>query len=191
MTLEELLFDFEQTEAAGNGNMQVSKAFGYLKLDCRNLAIVEDGLLSKITVGICANQDVALLTVSDFVEKIRYFMKEIHNSDALNVTVNGRSILYTTGKDGVIAPVTIRDIDVDKFIEERINEGHNWLKEFFNMGISAKEIPHTPKNYARDYALYVGTRSYLTPYAESISDEQMRQKVFLNAIREFVDEKQP
>ena len=203
MTLFELLFILEQIESVGNGNYLLSDEFGYLKTGTRSLAAIEEEIMDEDVLFLHQKQpDTPFYTVSEFVEYIQNLVKS--DDSLINKTVilkNVRfyqgtaqkfmdlSILYFAQNGNILAPATVRNIDTDAFIRERIDQGINWMKEFFHKGISAAELPSTePNNYKRDYLEYIRVKDQLVTHLAYISKDKNRKNVFLQAVEELTDE---
>lgn len=205
MTLFELLFILEQIESAGKGNYQLSNEFGCLKTGIRSLAAIEEEIIDEDVLFLRQKQpDTPLYTVSEFVEYIKSLIKS--DNSLINKTVILKnvqcyqgttqesmdlSILYFVQNGNILVPATVRNIDMDTHIRERIDQGINWMKEFSDKGISAAELPSTPNHYKRDYLEYVRIKDQLVCHLEYISKflkDKNRKNVFLQAIEELTDE---
>lgn len=204
MTLFELLFTLEQIESAGNGNYLLSDEFGCLKAGIRSLAVIEEDIMDENVLFLYQKQpDTPFYTVFEFVEHIKNLVKR--DGLLINKTVilkNVRfyqgtaqksmdlSILYFAQNGNMLVPATVRNIDTDAFIRERIDQGVNWMKEFFNKGISAAELPTIePNDYKRDYLEYIRIKDQLVNHLACISKDKNRKDVFLQAVEELTDEK--
>ena len=186
MYLSELLFQFEQIEDAGNGGIMLPKQFGSLAMHDRSLAEIEVDLFERESVELCKGDE--HLTVSDFIEKIHGFVDEFPDAADKVLTIKDRSIIHLTQTSWGISPVILRDADSDAFIRKQIDNGQNWLKIFFDEQVSVNDIPYTERNYRRDYIRYIWMRDELTPHAEMLAEDENRQQVFLNAIKNYADE---
>lgn len=206
MTLFELLFILEQIESAGKGNYQLSNEFGCLKTGTRSLAAIEEEVMDENVLFLYQKQqDTPFYTVSEFIEYIKNFVKS--DNSLINKTVilknvqcyHGTtqesmdlSILYFVQNGNILVPATVRNIDMDTHIKERIDQGINWMKEFSDKGISAAELPSTePNHYKRDYLEYIRIKDQLVchlAYISKISKDKNRKNVFLQAIEELTDE---
>lgn len=203
MTLFELLFTLEQIESAGNGNYLLSDEFGCLKTGIRSLTVIEEDIMDEDVLFLYKKQpDTPFYTVSEFVEHIKNLVKR--DGSLINKTVilkNVRfyqgtaqksmdlSILYFTRNGNMLAPATVQNIDTDAFIRERIDQGINWMKEFFDKGISTAELPTIePNDYKRDYLEYIRIKDQLANHLAYISKDKNRKDVFLQAVEELTDE---
>ena len=196
MTLFELLFILEQIESAGKGNYQLSNEFGCLKTGTRSLAAIEEEVMDENVLFLYQKQqDTPFYTVSEFIEYIKNFVKS--DNSLINKTVilknvqcyHGTtqesmdlSILYFVQNGNILVPATVRNIDMDTHIKERIDQGINWMKEFSDKGISAAELPSTePNHYKRDYLEYIRIKDQLVchlAYISKISKDKNRKNVF-------------
>ena len=203
MTLFELLFTLEQIESAGKGNYQLSNEFGCLKTGTRSLTAIEEEIMDENVLFLYQKKpDTPFYTVSEFVEYIQNLVKS--DDSLINKTVILKnvqcyqgttrkfmdlSILYFVQNGNIIVPATVRNIDMDAHIKERIDQGINWMKEFFDKGISTAEPPSTePNHYKRDYLEYIRIKDQLVchlEYISKISKDKNRKNVFLQAVEEL------
>lgn len=203
MTLFKLLITLEQIESAGNGNYLLSDEFGCLKTGIRSLTVIEEDIMDEDVLFLYQKQpDTPFYTVSEFVERVKNLVKSDDSLINKNVILKNvrfyqgtaqksmdLSILYFTQNGNMLAPATVRNIDTDAFIRERIDQGINWMKEFFDKGISTAELPTIePNDYKRDYLEYIRIKDQLANHLAYISKDKNRKDVFLQAVKELTDE---